>query len=345
MRRKVIKHGPSTLIISIPSNWAKTNNIAKGSELDVVEDGKRLVVNADNADGQKPLEVDIDITGLDRTSIIYAIRSVYRLGYDTVNVRFDEPVTQYYSTGEKLNVISVIHLEINRLIGFEIIEEKEKLCIIKDMETVSMRDFDNVQRRIFLLILDTFHDFVEGAKTLNLSLLGTIEEKHDTITKFVSYCLRLLNKKGHYVPMKTAYQYHIIAMLDKIADILKYSARDVRKYNKRLSPKVVKVLEAVGDHMRMYYEFFYKYDKAKIVEMAKSRYAIEGMTQDSRLLCNVCIAIAQSGKVPRVQEHAGKAPGYIVTSELFLAAYFSYITEIVQSTIEARMALEYATGP
>ncbi|MBI2144699.1 phosphate uptake regulator PhoU [Candidatus Woesearchaeota archaeon] len=345
MMRKVVKHGPSTLIISIPSNWAKLNNISKGSELDVLEEGKRLIVNTDASDGQKPLEVNLDITGLDRTSIMYAIRSLYRLGYDTVNVRFDIPTTEYYKTGEKLNVISVIHTEVNRLIGFEIIEEKEKSCVIKDMEAVSMRDFDNVMRRIFLLVLDTSNDFVEGAKTLNASLLETIEEKHDTITKFASYCLRLLNKKGHYIQMKTAYQYHIIALLDKVADILKYAARDVRTNNKRLSPKVVKLLEAVCKHLRMYYEFFYKYDKAKVIELGKSRYDINRMLQDCRMLCNVCIAIAQSDKAPRIQAHAGKEPDYVVTSEILLAANFSYVTEIVLDLTEARIALEYATGP
>lgn len=342
MRRKVIKHGPSTLIISIPSNWAKTNNIAKGSELDVVEDGKRLVVNADSADGQKLLEANVDITGLDRTSIMYAIRSLYRLGYDTANVRFDNSTTDYFKTGEKLNVISIIHTEVNRLIGFEIIEEKEKSCIIKDMETVSMRDFDNVLRRIFLLLLDTSNDFAEGTKTLNKSLLETIEEKHDTITKFASYCMRLLNKRGHYIPMKTAYYYHIIASLDKVADILKYAARDAIVYNKHLSKNVSEVIDKTTKHLRLYYELFYKYDKPKIVELSKSRYAITALARDTKMLCSICIAKAHETMHEPLQKKQAKMPSYVVTLEILLATNLSYITEIILDLTEASMAMESA---
>src|SRR3989338_77410 len=128
MRRKVVKHGPATLIISLPSTWVKKNSIIKGSEVDVLEDGKRIIVSADSNNSAQMMEVDIDITGMDRTSVVYAIRSLYRLGYDTINVRFENNTTTYFKTGEKLNMISVIHTEVNRLVGFEIVEEKEKSC-------------------------------------------------------------------------------------------------------------------------------------------------------------------------------------------------------------------------
>lgn len=343
MKRKVVKHGPSTLIVSLPSNWAKKNHIAKGSEVEVLDEGNKLVVSADGSGDQQPLEVDIDITGLDRTSIIYAIRSLYRLGYDTVKVRFDNETTQYFMTGKTLNVISVIHLEVNRLIGFEIVEEKEKSCVIKDMGAVSMRDFDNVIRRVFLLLLDTCNDFVEGAKTLNTSLMETIEEKHDTITKFDSYCLRLLNKKGHYIPMKTTYYYHITALLDKVVDILKYSARSIRKYNKKLNPMVIELIEEVSKHLRLYYELFYKFDTAKLVELGKSRAKITSMEQGCGVLCNECIALARQSRHVAAKDAQTKVPAFAseLSAQILLAANLSYITEIVLDLTEARTALEY----
>ena len=62
MKRKVVKHGPSTLIISIPSGWAKKYSVKQGDELDVDEQGSRLII--DNK-GEKQLpEINMDISGL-----------------------------------------------------------------------------------------------------------------------------------------------------------------------------------------------------------------------------------------------------------------------------------------
>jgi phosphate uptake regulator len=315
MKRKVVKHGPSTLIISLPSKWAKKYNVVKGTELDVLEQEKTLLVSA--ADGQegKFLEANIDISSLDRTSVMYIIRSLYRLGYDTVNVRFDKQLTDYQRTGKTLTILSVIHTEVNRLIGFEIIQEREKSCTIKHLETASMKDFDQVLRRIFLLLVDTCNDFLDGVKTNNTTVLETIEERHDTITKFVSYCLRLLNKKGHPVPLKTPYYYHIIAELDRITDIIKYASRDARRCNKKLSNRTLVILEHVAQSLKVYEDLFYKYDNRKIREINNTRYKAEELLRT--------------------------LPSSLHTLELIVATNMYHILEVLLDLIEARTALEF----
>ncbi len=317
MKRKVVKHGPSSLIVSVPSDWAKRNSIVKGSEVDVREDGKRLIVSAENSIEAQHAEVDIDVTGLDRTSLMFALRSLYRLGYDTVNITFEKDTTTYYRTGEKLSVSSVIHTEVNRLIGFEVIKERENSCVIKDLETASMKDFDHVERRIFLLIMDASVQFYEGSKKYNAALLGALEEKHDTITKFVSYCLRLLNKNRQYFQMENTYHYHILALLDRVTDVIKYSAREVREHGKPLHKKVMEVLGAVNSHLRLYYELFYKYETEKVVEISISRYGI--------------------------QEKIKKLPEQVKPTEKRIASNMANITDHVLDLIEASTGLEYAT--
>lgn len=316
MKRKVVKHGPSTLIVSIPSGWAKANGIVKGSEVDVKEEGKLLLVSAESQAENHHREVDIDITGLDRTSLMFVIRSLYRLGYDTINVKFEKNQTTYYRTGKMLTVMSVIHHEVKRLIGVEVMQEREGSCVIKDLEVASMKDFDQVERRIFLLIIDAAAQLAEGAGKHNMALLETFEEKHDTITKFISYCLRLLNKGGSYSQMGTAYHYHIIAVLDRVIDVIKYSARDMRKYKKALHPSVVEIMEAVNRHLRLYYELFYKYESRKVVEISISRYGM--------------------------QEKAKGIPEAVTTIENLIAANMASVADLILDLVEARTALEYS---
>jgi phosphate uptake regulator len=300
-------------MVSLPSKWVRKYEAKKGDELEVTEDQNILLISTDSR--PRVEEVEIDITGLDRTSIMYVIRSLYRLGYDTVKVHFRQPLVRYQRTNKDINTLSVIHTEVNRLIGYEIIQEKEGLCVIKDLQETSAKDFDQVLRRLFMLLDDAGKDFITGVKNNDLVLLETIEEKHDTITKFVSYCLRLLNKRGHQVLRKTAYYHNIIASIDRITDIIKYAARDLRSYDKKLRPEVIRILEGTMADIAKYHELFYKYENKKIVDINSSRYSLE---KDLRNM------------TPTVKP-----------TEIIVATNVFHILEILLDLIEARTALEY----
>ncbi len=315
MKRKVVKHGPSTLIVSIPSGWAKRNKVVKGGEVDVKEDGKLLVVSAESPDNSKLREISIDVTDLDRTSLIFVIRSLYRVGYDSISLKFEKATTPYYRTNEKPTVISIIHKEVNRLIGFEVVQEKENSCVIKDLESASTRSFDDIERRIFFLLMDASAQLVEGASKRNRGLLDTFEEKHDVITKFISYCLRLMNKAGISIQSETAYHYHTIAAIDMLIDTITSAAEDLRNYNKAIHPKTLEVMEAISRHIRLYYELFYKYEKEKVVQINVSRYAI--------------------------QEKARNLPESVKTPERIVVLSMANVTEVVLLLVEARTGIEY----
>lgn len=315
IKRKVIQIANSTQLISLPRKWALKYNIKKGEELDVEEQGSKIIVSTER--GVDLGRVEIDITGLDRSSIMHYIRSIYRMGYDEIKVNFSIPITIHYRLNEKITVISVIHTEINRLVGFEIIQEKENFCIIKDLSQSPLTEFDNVLRRIFLLITDTTKDLVEGIKSRNFLLIRTLEEKHDTITKFVSYCLRLLNKRGYSYPRKISYLYHIIASLDRLVDVLKYSSRYFLESKPKLSEEGIKVLMDIKKSIIMYSEFFYKFELAKVNDLYKNR---EDIFNSIR-------------KLSAKKTISGKEALFLNDMETTL--------EILVDLTEARMGLEY----
>jgi phosphate uptake regulator len=313
MKRRVVKHGPSSLIVSLPSKWCNKYSINKGSEVDVEEDENRLIIATDLV--IKSSEITVDITGLDRTTIMYCIRGLYRLGYDALNLNFKKPTAYYQRENRDINIISVLHTETNRLIGYEIMKERSDSCVIKDLQESSLKDFDNILRRIFLLLIDMTREFVEAARNKDISLLETMENKHDTITKFVSYCLRILNKMGSPKPGKGYFYYNIISILDRMTDNVKYAARDLRKLNKKLHPAVIRIFGIVLKDLECYYELFYKYGNEKIIEINDMRYSAE---KDLRML-----------------------PRNLHPIEVIAATNIFHITEMLLDLIEARTALEY----
>ena len=269
IKRKVIQIANSTQLISLPRPWAKRYGIKKGDELEVEEQGNKILISTEA--GEEIGKIEIDITDLDRTTILYYIQALYRAGYDEIKVRFNKPTAWYFRLNEERNISTILHTEINRLVGYEIVQQKENFCIIKNLSKSSIQEFDSVLRRIFLLLNDTSSDLVKGAKEINLQLIQSIEEKHDSITKFVSYCLRLLNKQGYSNHRKTLSLYNIISNIDSIIDVLKNAGRDLQVLNRKLDSKTIRIFDLVNESIHLYSTFFFKFDLIKSKSMHKSR--------------------------------------------------------------------------
>ncbi len=269
MKRRVIQIADSTQLISLPRKWALQHGIRKGDELNLLEQGDKIVISTERSLELKKIEVDI--TGLDRTSILYCIQSLYRLGYDEVLIKFNEEQIPHLRLSKDVKVISIVNYTVNRLIGFEIVQQGEKSCTIKSLQECTSKEFENVYRRVFILIIDMYKDLVEGVRTGNSVLVESTEEKHDNITKFISYCLRTLNKIGYPEYRKMFALYHIISNLDKIVDILKYASRDYLKYRFKLSKESALLLEMIQKSLELYYQLFYKFNVDTITDLSENR--------------------------------------------------------------------------
>ncbi|MFH1439807.1 MAG: hypothetical protein ABIG89_04525 [Candidatus Woesearchaeota archaeon] len=313
MKRKVIQIANSTQLISLPRKWTIQFGIKKGDELEVEERGSKIEISTDRTPELE--DIDLNVTNLDRTSTMLYVRSAYRRGFDSVNIRFDKPTTVHYRTNKHVSYISIINTEVNRLVGLEIIKQTENHCVIKDFSGDHSKDFDSLIRKIFLQINDAMNDLVKGAKNMDVNLLETIEEKHDSITKFVSYCLRLLNKKSHYDAYKSHVIYYTIASLDIITDDIKYAAREIIKYNKKFKKESIVVCELIQKALYTFYELFYKYDIKNINNLIRIRDEI----------------------LVSIDDNANKIP----VKELLILNDIKQITNILKDLGEARMELTH----
>ena len=83
MKRKVIQIAGSTQLVSLPRQWAKAHNILRGQEIDVQEDGNRVVISASNAPPVERAEIDIsELNGM----VARFIHALYKRGVDELKV-------------------------------------------------------------------------------------------------------------------------------------------------------------------------------------------------------------------------------------------------------------------
>jgi phosphate uptake regulator len=312
MKRKVIKQGHNTLTITLPSKWALDHNIKAGDELNIDENNGSLIIGTDKKSSLG--QIEIDVSKIDRTSIMYFIRAMYRRGYDEIFVHFDNPVVPHFRFKEKVRVASVINTEVNRLVGVEVIEQKENFCVISDISDDSTREFNTILRKVFLLTKDALNSLSDGVRRNDRALIESVEEKHDMVTKFVSYCLRILNKKGFDDHKKIPFLYFIIESLDMILDVLKYSARQILEYNKKFSKEGTEILSLMEKSFELFYDLFYKWDENKIFELNSVRESI----------------------IEKI-----KACSNIPPKELIIFSFMRNVPEIIREMSGARMSLQY----
>ena len=279
MRRKVIQIADSTQLISLPRKWALQNNIKKGDELEVEVNGKKILISTDSSPPFSSMQVDV--SKLERTSIVFLIRALYKKGYDEIRINYNTPTAHHYRTEKDVNVSTVIHQEVSRCPGLEVIEQKDNYFLLKAISVADPKELDNILRRTFILILDTNKDFVNACKINDRPLLESIEEKHDNATRFLNHSCRLITKRQSD-SSTSHFLYTIVSMLDKILDVMKDGARYMLVYNKKIRPETAKILDFMCNSYETFYELFYKFNLDKVHQMNEDRERIHQEVQNTK---------------------------------------------------------------
>ncbi|MCP3681505.1 MAG: hypothetical protein GY861_02350 [bacterium] len=260
MKRKVIQIAGSTQLVSLPRKWSKAHNIQKGDELDVQEDGNRVVVSTNARSLVEKAELDISEFG---SMDIRYIHSLYKQGVDELRLIF--------SSDEQIDLVqNAIGKE---TVGFEIVEQGKNHCIIKYVSG-GLEEFDSILRRTFLLLLSMSEETHNTIKEKNFRHLNHVAFLEEANNRFTTICRRYLNKKGCQTYKKLGPLYYIIEELENIADQYKYVCRflyDNGNAKTKISKEVLELNEKTNKALRLFYESFYRFDKEKISEIRDIR--------------------------------------------------------------------------
>ncbi len=310
MKRKVIQIANSTQLISLPHKWAQKHKIKKGDELEITEAPGKLTITPNLVMPSE--QVEVDVTGLDRTSILLLVRGLYKRGYEEIRVICNNTVVPHYRTQEQRSFLSVIHTEVNRLPGVEVIEQKDNHCVIKAISEPTLKDIDTVMRRIIMLINDAANDVIVACKTQDRVLLETIEEKHDTISKFTSFISRLLNAQDSEEHL---FLLSIVCLLDKVMDFIKNTSRIALDYGKKIKPETAELMELTYETFQIYQKIHFKIDTSLVTKMSKLKEEV----QDS---------LIQISKI-------------VPKEDILIASTFQSALECYRGIVELRLAMAY----
>lgn len=254
MKRKVILMGGKTYVISLPSAWVKKYGIQKSVELEVEDYGNQVIIST-----FKPIKSEIRQINITHLSPIInlVILKLYQEGYDEIKIISDD-----------FPLLKGLDKVVNELIGFEIVQMEKNFCILKDISGSSYAEFENIFRRLFLLIQSIGKNGLDSAIKGNRLLLTELIKKDFEVNKLAFYALRLINKYGHTKIKSVGCYASIIDRLEKIADIYKQLIRFIIDAQLKPSKTTISIWLQINVLFDKCYELTYNLKPNQAIEMA-----------------------------------------------------------------------------
>ena len=119
MERKVMRQGPATLVVSLPSKWVKQFKVKKGRTVQVEEQGNSLQIYLTPHHEQKTITLNVSKTQPMTHRIVGAL---YKAGYDEMRLTYE-------SSDEAKAILETVQI----MQGHEVMKhEKNKIFITKN---------------------------------------------------------------------------------------------------------------------------------------------------------------------------------------------------------------------
>jgi hypothetical protein len=214
-----------------------------------------------------PNTKQISADKLDTSTLQHLIQAAYKSGHTTILIDFQDNQIKDFKTGEIETIHDTVDKTIERLFGLKIFRELDTSIIIKYERAGSFTSVPPVMKEI-VSTLRTLSENVLVLSRSNKEVLKATQEKHNLITKYVSFCLRMINlesKKGKYNPAV----YHALSSIDKITDFLKYLSRSLEE-DEEVSD-IYDITERINEGINLYIEHIKTHDPENIVQFSNLR--------------------------------------------------------------------------
>tara|TARA_Y100000034_G_scaffold130212_2_gene188069 strand:- start:339 stop:1259 length:921 start_codon:yes stop_codon:yes gene_type:complete len=265
--RKIIGFGKSSFVVSLPKPWLEKNNLAKGCSIKIEEENGALKIWPETTSEKAISKVSVDIDSLGPFVVRY-IHALYKTGIDEITLNTNGP-------GLLQNVQKALR---NQVIGFEIIEQKQNKCVIRNV-SVELEGFSQMLRRTFFLISSMGDESYTAIKEGEFDRLSDILIMEDATNRFTMSCRRILNRHGSKETKYVGPLYYLVEELENIGDEYKYVCQYFIKH-KKIPQKSLELYQATNKLFKIYSELFYKFSFNEAAKISEERKRIVDLATD-----------------------------------------------------------------
>lgn len=257
MKRKVVKIGPSTLMVSLPSKWVKENNIRQGEELEANLKQKEIIFSKEEHKLQQK-EITLDVTSFNTFLLVRYLEMLYLNNYHKITFLHNNSEIEDEKNHRKLNLGNFIKHLSNRFIGMEVVSQTATRTELQCFLLYQENDLDKIEKRIYFLVKESFQEMLQYLENDYFKFHEVVPDHHDSIVKFIAYYLRILDQSDKSIEEKRIF-YSLYLIIDQLIDRFRHISRAINKYG--CTPKVKKLLQEVFEFD---FELFQMLHKEKI---------------------------------------------------------------------------------
>ncbi|MCF7861904.1 hypothetical protein K9M79_06685 [Candidatus Woesearchaeota archaeon] len=253
MIRKLVKHGSTTLITSLPTKWTKSMGLKKGGEINIEVKGNHLIISpTDNF--KEPKRMTLDLRGFESDFVDFILPIPHKIGYDEVEVLFDD-IAISRRCQKKINEM---------LLGYEITEQSSSRLLIQNIS--ESFNFDPLLKRLYMITLTFCKEIYTALENGNdLSGLLSLEE---TVNKISNICERVLSTGDH--KDKVQFLYLIVWNLESICDHFRDICIYITDNKIKVSESTRGYLDRLTKLLDHYFKISYRFDLLEIKTIRKS---------------------------------------------------------------------------
>jgi len=171
--RKVQVTGGSTYTVSLPKDWATTNDVSAGSVVEFHSEEDLLLLAPRREEDR--VEGSLDITGLEAEhQLTRAVMTMYVSGFDVIRLE-----TTRITAAQR----RIVREATQGLVGLEVIEETSDRVVLQDLLDSSELSVHNAITRMRLVSLTMLEDAIEALLTDDEELAHDVKERDDDVDR------------------------------------------------------------------------------------------------------------------------------------------------------------------
>lgn len=259
MKRKLVKQGAATLMVSIPSKWAKKLNLDKGDEIEVEEKGKQLILSLDSKSSKKK-ETIIEINEQNKHDLYPILTHAYRKGFHKIILK-----GQMSSYSREIR-----HITSNLLLGFEVTEFSSEKCVVEEISEASEGKYEVMMKKIFTIIKESQEMIIEDFKKGTFKDLQEIEDTRNQNDKFLLFCRRMItlgNFEGNPVS-----EWELLTFLMHIQHAYCYLHKYASKHKIKHEKLMIELLEELKKYFALFENAYYIKDIKSIHKINEQKH-------------------------------------------------------------------------
>lgn len=212
----------SSILISLPSQWIKNNNLKKGSivPVDINRDNSISIFPSEDM-VEESKEVTIPYSAASMDTLVNQVYGAYLLGYDVIRIKAGSPIS--FEDADR------VKKAMRKLVGLEIVDEDGLHISAQFLLDANTLDAEKILRRMSAIVAGMYRDLLDAIKSREISIRKVISGRDDEVDRQYFLLVRLIRS----------------AMMDqRLAGKLNLSNIDILDY--RIAANL---LESAGDYI------------------------------------------------------------------------------------------------